>query len=239
MKLTVFNGSPRGGDSNTKVLLENFLEGFTANKSNSYELFYLMNSEKSGEIIRSFSNAETVLLAFPLYADAMPGIVKSFIEALQPFCGRSNNPNIGFIVQSGFPEAIHLRYIERYLKKLAARLGCEYKGTVIKGGVEMIRVHSLPNNKAFKYLSKFSKYHNFAKVGHLLDVDKLYRSFYNLGKYFGKTGQFDVKILKCLAQPDKLSRLGFWAFKLVLHLYWNILLKKNNVLDKVSSRPYV
>ena len=45
-----------------------------------------------------------------------------------------------FIVQSGFPEAIHSVCIEKYLKKFTSKLNCTYLGTVIKGGVEEIQV---------------------------------------------------------------------------------------------------
>jgi len=54
----------------------------------------------------------------------MPGIVKVFIESLEPLCSREGNPDVGFIVQSGFPEAIHSRYVEKYLEKPSLRLGC-------------------------------------------------------------------------------------------------------------------
>ena len=138
MRLTVFNGSPRGKGSNTKFLLEHFLNGFMTTDGNSYEMVYLNRLKDSDKFIKFFQEAEQVLLAFPLYTDAMPAMVKTFIESLEPLCGREGNPDIGFIVQSGFPEAIHSRYIERYLEKLAIRLGCRYIGTVIKGGVEGI-----------------------------------------------------------------------------------------------------
>ena len=48
----------------------------------------------------AFEKAECVLLGFPLYTDAMPGIVKAFIDRLEPFIGRKHNPPIGFLVQS-------------------------------------------------------------------------------------------------------------------------------------------
>jgi len=38
MKLTVFNGSPRGEESNTGTLLEHFLNGFVETQGNTYEL---------------------------------------------------------------------------------------------------------------------------------------------------------------------------------------------------------
>ena len=139
MKLTVYNGSPRAKGSNTKVLLEHFINGFVTTEGNTYELVYLVRVKESDNFVKLFQEAEQVLLAFPLYWDAMPAIVKVFIESLEPLCGREGNPDIGFMVQGGFPEAIHSHYVERYLEKLAGRLGWRYKGPVIKVMGDIVR----------------------------------------------------------------------------------------------------
>ncbi len=182
---------------------------------NTYELAYLNRVKDSDNFIKLFRDAEQVLLAFPLYTDAMPAIVKTFIESLEPLCGKEGNPDIGFIVQSGFPEAIHSRYVERYLEKLAVRLRCRYKGTVVRGGVEGIR--ALP-----------------AKM-----TRKLFKSFYELGKSFGETGEFDEQIVLKLTRGEKLTKFQFWIFKLFGHKYWNSMLKKNNAFEKRFDKPYI
>ena len=216
MKLTVFNGSPRGKGSNTRVLLKHFINGFTATGGNSYELADLVRVKEGDKFVKLFQEAEQVLLAFPLYTDAMPAIVKTFIESLEPLCGRKDNPDIGFIVQGGLPEATHSRYVARYLEKLAARLGCSYKGTVIRGGVESIRATPDWMNR------------------------KLFKSFYKLGKTFGETGEFNQQIMLKLAQPERLSRFSFWFLRLTRHhLYWNPMLKKNKAFEKRFARPYL
>jgi len=119
--LTVFNGSPRGRKGNTPILLQQVINGYTADGKRTTELHHLAYRMERPDHLEAFANAEAVLLGFPLYTDAMPGIVKSFIEALAPFCGRKNNPPLGFLVQSGFPESAHSRHLERYLEKLTAR----------------------------------------------------------------------------------------------------------------------
>ena len=171
MKLTVFNGSPRGKGSNTKIFLEHFLNGFVVKEGNSCELAYLNRVKDQEKLVMLFKEAETVLLAFPLYCDAMPAMVKIFIESLEPLCGREDNPDIGFIVQNGFPEAIHNRYVERYLKKLASRLGCRYTGTIIKGGGEGARIMPAQYRKAFNI-------------------------FRQLGQIYGETGQFEAELVR-------------------------------------------
>lgn len=240
MKLTVFNGSPRGKESNTGTLLDHFLNGFVETQGNTYELAYLIHVRERNKFAEMFREAEQVLLAFPLSNDAVPSIVKEFIESLEPLCKRADNPAIGFIVQSGLPESIHSQYIERYLEKLAVRLGCRYQGTVIRGGVEAIRIPPLLDKKIHKWICKIGRATDFAGVGHLIDNEKLFKTFYELGRTFGRVGEFDREIVKELAQLEKLTGFGFWVFKTVVHnLYFNLLLKRNNAFAKKSDCPYV
>jgi len=219
MKLTVFNGSPRGTRSNTTILLEQFLKGFSENPGNEYELIYLIHVDKQEVFVEKFSSAETILLACPLYTDAMPAIVKTFIESLSTLKERKENPPIGFIIQSGFSEAIHSRALERYMVKLAKRLGCPLYGTAVRGGIEGIQ--SMP-----PYMTK-----------------KVFNLFYKLGKDFGVTGRFDPDIVKTVAGRERFSNAAKITVKIMSALklsdiYWNSLLKKNNAYDRRYARPY-
>jgi hypothetical protein len=215
MKLTVFNGSPRGKSSNTRVFMEHFLNGFTATEGNTYEIAYLNDAKDGDKFVRLFQEAEHVILASPLYTDAMPAAVKDFIESLEPLCHRENNPDIGFMVQSGFPEPEHSRYLERYYVKLAKRLGCRYKGTIIRGSGGSARgMPALMNRRLFKAL-------------------------YKLGEAFGKTGEFDKKIVADLAKPERCSKLQFWIMRTIgPKMMWDPMLKKNNAYEKRFDRPY-
>ena len=136
MKLTVFIASPRGVHSRSTTYVNYFLRGYMTHKGNSFDIFYIKNLHISESLIQSFKTAERVLLAFPLYWDCMPSNVKAFIESLEPLCEEENNPEVAFLVNSGFPEALQSRYLERYLKKLAFRLQCKLIGTIIKSGIE-------------------------------------------------------------------------------------------------------
>jgi NAD(P)H-dependent FMN reductase len=219
MKLTVFNGSPRGKGSNSRILLEQFLRGFETGQGNTHELFYLNRPSDAERFSQAFAEAENVLLAFPLYTDAMPGTVKAFIETLEPFRGRTGNPRVGFIVQSGFPEAEHSRHVERYLVKLAARLGCRYIGTIVKGGVEGIQVKPPGMTR------------------------KLFAAFENLGEIFGESGQFDEALTQRLAKPEKLPKWATVGYSILaktglMEFYWNKQLKENGVYEKRFAKPY-
>ena len=218
MKLTVFNGSPRGKRGNTEVFLEHLLEGFEASGGNSHETYHLYRVWDRERHVQAFAEAEQVLLAFPLYTDAMPAQVKAFIEALEPLCGREDNPGIGYLVQSGFPEALHSRHVERYLVKLAARLGCPYTGTIVKGGGEGARVAPDSYRKPFEILRQ-------------------------LGVTFGQTGQFDEALLCELAKPERFPKILGPVFKVLLRTkmgtsYFDNQLVENGAYERRFARPY-
>jgi multimeric flavodoxin WrbA len=218
MQLTVFNGSPRGRKSNSKIILDQFLAGFEAAPGNSYELHYLNRLNDIDHFVQEFRDAETVLLTHPLYTDAMPAIVKHFIEQLEPFVGRENNPTVGFIIQSGFVAAAHSRYVERYWEKFSGRLGSPYLGAIIKGGCEPL--HRGENQ--FK---------------------KVLKSFNELGRDFGETGQFDQKMVTELSEPEKISTLMRLIVQLVWKVsgngYWDGWLKENEAYERSFAQPYV
>ncbi len=134
--LLLLNGSPRGKSGNTPILLSRVTAGWeeasgpTATSGTApgeaTRMLHLARPSEFEAAVAAFGEADTVILGMPLYTDAMPARVKEFIEQLQPYVGREDNPRLGFLIQSGFAEALHSRHLERYLEKLARRLGCEY-----------------------------------------------------------------------------------------------------------------
>ncbi len=218
MRLTVFNGSPRARKGNTTLLLEHFRSGFEEVPGNVWELHHLVSPRQAEENAGRFAGAECVLIVFPLYVDAMPSQVLGFFEALGR-AGPSSGPPVLFLVHSGFPEALQSRFVERYLEKLARRLGSRYLGTMVKGGSEGIRV--MP-----AWMTR-----------------KLFRTMRELGRSFGETGALDPVLVKALAGRERygaLSRLliRFIAVFGLTNAYWDQQLKKNDVFDRRYARPY-
>jgi len=220
MRLCVFNGSPRGKNSNTRLLLDHFIKGYLTVCESDFSMLYLRETDKDTEFVNAFRESEYVILAFPLYTDAMPAIVKRFIELLEPFKGRNDNPAMGFIIQSGFPESSQSRYLERYLIKLTHRLNAEYIGTVIRGGAEGIQMQPPSWTK------------------------KLFKSFYTLGISFANSDRFDPVIVKSLAGREKESSIHlffkkFFADKGLSNFYWNYQLKKNKAMHMRDHQPFL
>ena len=69
------------------------------------------------EFVGKFQNAENIIIAFPLYVDSMPALVKDFFENLDNVKLYPSKQKIGFFIHCGFPDAIQLRSIEKHLGK--------------------------------------------------------------------------------------------------------------------------
>lgn len=217
--LTLFNGSPRGNKGNTPIMLTQFAKGFASVPGKSYEIHNLNRLNDHAQYVQTLAEAECVWLGFPLYTDAMPGMVKKFIEALAPLQGRKNNPPMGFLVQSGFPESLHSRHIERYLQKLASRLEVPYLGTIVKGGGEGIRM--MPDNANAE----------------------LFEALQGLGRGTANTGQLDPELLSAVAGRERYPAILAPVFKIFVRLpisrwYWDSQLKANGVYEQRFAAPY-
>jgi multimeric flavodoxin WrbA len=213
-RLSLFNGSPRGKRGNTPIFLREIAAGF----GGPVESFDLVRLKETEAMVQAFANAECILFGFPLYTDSMPGIVKHYIEALEPLVGHSNPP-IGFVVQSGFPEGLHSRYVERYLEKLADRLGSPYLGTVVKGNGEGVRSMPAEANA------------------------KLFADLRLIGSSLRTKGWFDASAMSRIAVPERFPVLLGPVFRVFLNLpvahgYFDAMLKKNGVFERRFDQPF-
>jgi hypothetical protein len=214
--LTLFNGSPRGRRSNSAILLEQFGRGF----GGEVEMVHLARVKETDQAVAAFTRAKCAWIGFPLYTDAMPGVMKHFIEALESLAGAKDNPPIGFLVQSGFPEGLHSRYIERYLEKLAARLGSPYLGTIVKGNGEAVR--AMPPEA----------------------LKRLFENLQSLGAGLARDGKLDPKTLAKIASPERFPAYLAPVFRIFLklplaHFYFDGMLKKNGAYDRRFAKPFV
>jgi multimeric flavodoxin WrbA len=213
--ITIFNGSPRGRKGNTPIMLDQIAKGF----GRPTETYHLVRMKEADRMVEAFARAECVLLGFPLYTDTMPGVVKHFIEMLEPLASRGNNPPIGFLVQSGFPESLHSRYVERYLEKLAARLGSPYLGTIVKGNGEGTRIMPAEMTRAF------------------------FNNLQALGAGLAAKGQFDPPLLQATAKPEKYPAILGPIFQIYLrsslaHRYFDDALKQNGAFEQRFACPF-
>jgi multimeric flavodoxin WrbA len=213
MKLTIVNGSPKNGISNTGILCERFAAGCTSiegNECESYRLNHLSAAEAAGLLYKN----EYTLLAFPLYVYFIPSTLKEFIESIQ--ANADCRVKIGFLVQYGFPEAVHARPLEIYLENLAAMLNCGYLGTIIKGGCDKLSQTPAEDN------------------------EKILNGAYEIGKKFGETGLFDPRLLAAYSMPETISE------EMAKHIminanthYWEKRLRENGAYERYRDRPLI
>ncbi len=220
-RLTVFNGSPHGEKGNTGRFLSKFTEGFASIKGNNFLTYQLKQKGGMEEMVGAFTEAQAVWIGFPLYTDAMPSPVKAFFEAIKTLCGRKGNPPVGFFIQSGFPEAVQSRYIERYLEHLCARLGSPYLGTIIKGGGESMRQGPDPAS------------------------EKVFDALRDLGRSFAETGDLNHgRLLKTIAGIERFPTIMALIFRVIVKLpvfrgLFDNILKNNGAFEKSFATPYL
>jgi hypothetical protein len=222
MKLVVFNGSPRREKGNSRILLDKFLQGFET-AGGTFEIYYLKDLNEHQRYAELFFQADAVLLAFPLYTDAMPGIVKAFMDELKMHRPSSDETGarkqLFFLVHSGFPEAKHTTPVSLYLMKLAKRLNYDCPGVIQKGGSEGMQ--DMPARAR----------------------EKIYRLFFQLGSIYGQTGKLDGECLQKIRGMEKIPWYLFpvlWVLQIsgVFDLMFNKELKKHGSFAKRYDQPY-
>ena len=216
MKLAIFNGSPRGASSNTKILLTHFQNGFEKRGGVVTSTDFLIQEKHLEEQVQHFKEAENIFLAFPLYVDSVPGVVKKFIETIGKFDG--SGKKILFLVQSGFSEGIHSEEVKNYLTLLTRRWNMDFLGVIVKPGVEGIQI--MP-----KVMTK-----------------KLFQRMEMLGSNLAEKGELNEIIIEKLSKPYKFSPLRIFMFKLTQltglnNFYWDKTLKGNGAFEKRFDAP--
>ena len=216
--LLLLNGSPRGPRSNSMRMLTRVAEGWQAAGGSDPTVLHLAKRADFERAVTEFAGAGTALLGTPLYTDSMPALVAEFIEALEPMVGRTGNPRVAFLVQSGFSEPLHSRGLERYLAKLAGRLGSPYAGTVVRGQGEALQV--MPDEA----------------------LGKLFGHLRALGGQLASDGRFASETLAEVAGKERFSPVTAAAMSLALKLpvaqfYWDQQLKKNGAWDRRFAAP--
>lgn len=214
MKTLILNSSPKGNlkDSNTQIFIQQFITGMKTECE-----VRVIEKENLVELLRYMKKFEVIVMAMPLYIHAMPSRVMALIEhmELDDFKGKK----MGFIIQSGFPEGMHSKYLKEYFEVLTKNLQCEYLGTVVKGDSAFIY------RKPQQYV-------------------KLFEMIKELGAKFETTGQFDEMLVKQLEQPYQFSKLMLRILKFLdkidyFNREWKVMLRENKVLDQVLDRPFL
>jgi multimeric flavodoxin WrbA len=217
------NGSPRGRQSNSALLLSWIAKGMAAAGIEDAESIPVVDLARKGGLedqLEAFRRADEVIIAFPLYTDSVPAIVKRFLEALSASDPAGiRGKRVAFVVQSGFPEPVHSETAAAYLARAALRLGLVHAGTLIRGGIEGIRIQ--PDSMTRKTREAFEL----------------------AGREFAVSGTFPPALARSIAGRRALSPLGKAAFKAIAatgltNFYWDMMLRRHGAFDKRFDAPY-
>jgi multimeric flavodoxin WrbA len=217
-KWVIYNGSPRGERSNSKLIIQKMIQGMNKQGIEHIEVRNLIQEKEHVRWAQEFGDAKNYLFVFPLYVHAMPGIVMKFFGRLKPVNDR--DVHMAFFVQSGFPETSQSYYLRPYLEILTKRLGVSYDGTMIKGGVEGIQMKPEKANK------------------------QLFEQMIAIGEIYAEKGIMDPVLKKEYEKMEymsKSSQILFSVFSLtgLTNFYWDYHLKKNGAYKKRYAKPYL
>ena len=216
MHLVIISGAARlRAKSNTAKIIAAFRKGYEES-GHTTEVWYLSDRKQWTSAAAAFSACDNVLIALPLYAENVPGILLEFLSGLKP--KTAPGTKLAFLLQGGFPEACQSRCCEAYLETLPAFLGCEYAGTLLKGDLFGL---SLTDEKSRA---------------------KMLAPFTDMGRYYAKTGYFDKPSVDKFAAPEYMPqsqiRMYNLVFRYISRFFMGSIAKKLGCKGKLDAKPY-
>ncbi len=221
MRRSALNASPRGKNSNSRVILSWMAKGIAAAAGEELPIIDLARHLK--EAIQALVDADEFIVALPLYTDAVPGMVTEFLEGLARREEEESDVLAGkrivWVIHSGFPESGHSEPVAAWLKRATTRLGMVCPGVIIMGGSEGTRM--MPEAMTAKRR----------------------RAFESAGAALVTKGHFDEDTLAALAKPRHFNLTGRLVIRLMvatglMNFYWNGVLKKNRAWERRFDAPY-
>jgi len=215
MKTLMINGSPNGRKGNTEVICRQFLMGMKSPAEVRY-----VAEEDAATLAAYMEGFECLLFFFPLYVNAMPGIVKRLFEHMRP----DREKRVGYFIQSGFEEAFQSDWLLAILKNFNARMEYQDIGMVVAGGMGGVRFMS----------ERMSK----SKA-----ISKLFARLQRTGERYEQTGAFDQESIHQFGQPYRFSKEQVRQGRLlrrigVTKIPWILMLRKNKAFRKRFDKPF-
>lgn len=223
MGLAIFSCSPKPENrSNTVAIAKAFKDGYGGDA----EIHHLNKRAGWDKYRGIFDKSTEIVFAMPLFVECVPGLLMEFLESLTPKNSGADSvrpdesaekTRIGFILQGGFEEACQLRVCEKYLETLPSYLGCEYSGTLLKGGMFALTIAS--EKRRSKILGRFRE----------------------MGRIYAETGVFDKAAVTKFAAPERYSKPMRFLIALLApinKIAWRYLARKHGVQGRLDARPY-
>lgn len=143
MKVSLINGSPKAKDSSSGMILEE-LETLLSPFHDIVNL-HVRKKQLSGEELKLMENSEVMVLAFPLYVDALPSHLLSCLMQLEQHLKNSGihrKHRVYAIVNCGFYEGEQNIHALEIIENWCARTGIVYGGGLGVGAGGMMSIIS-------------------------------------------------------------------------------------------------
>ncbi|MHA6528833.1 hypothetical protein [Paenibacillus sp. BAC0078] len=141
MKISLINGSPKGGPSNSGFLLEKLKPLISEDNELS---FYRVNAKQlKYEQYREINNADVMVLAFPLYFDAIPShLLRMMVELENYRQNEQGNPNliVYALINNGFYEGHQCTIAVDIVSNWCIRCSFRFGMAVGHGAGEMLNI---------------------------------------------------------------------------------------------------
>ncbi|HUW70343.1 MAG TPA: NAD(P)H-dependent oxidoreductase [bacterium] len=218
MQLLALNASPRGKGSNSNVILGWVIEGWVSAGGGLVSRIDLTDGHDM--TLGRIAEAETILIAMPLYTDFIPGILKEVFDSLSLLPKEAlEGKRLACVVHSGFPESIQSESCATWLGRAALRLGFDYAGCLIKAGSEGYRI--MPTRMTARTAERFRE----------------------AGRALAVSGVFPEEIKANLAHPRTWNSRTQFVFRIMAlvglsNLYWDSQLRKHRAFRHRFDAPY-
>ena len=139
---TLINGSPKSKLSNSETFLNIIGENIKE------FVLYELKKDKIDSIIESIKLSDTIVLAFPLYADSPTSITLKLLDYIYDNNINIEGKNMYFMINCGFREGEQNITALDIVKNFCNKVNSRYMGGLLIGAGEIV------GNKKFKIISK-------------------------------------------------------------------------------------
>ncbi len=216
MRITAFNGSPRGKNGNTNKIVQAFLRGAAKAGAESENIFLVdkhvehcrgcfncwdttpgkcIHKDDVEDLHSVFLASDVVILAAPLYTDNITSILKKFLERILPMV----NPYFEYV--NG--ETRHTRRFDHYPDFIVIS-NCGYpEYSQFQVMAHFFSRLARETNVSVK-LEIYRTMGELLKIKHMLlnpIVNRYLKNVEKAGEQFVQTGSVDEKLMEKLKQP--------------------------------------
>ena len=148
MKINMINGSQKPGESNSGIILDSINE--LIKEEHEVRCFKFAINNFTDEMLKEAVSADVIVLAFPLFVDAIPSHTLKMLVELENTIKheRTDNLIIYTIINCGFFEGKQNLIAFEMIRHWCDHYGIQFGGGIGLGGGEMFgEVKNIPMNK--------------------------------------------------------------------------------------------